>query len=144
MEHARVHDAWYGTLKKSVLEELRLGRDVLMDVDVQGADLIRSFLKSQEAHPIADYGLVDVFIAPPSIESLNERLRGRGQDREQVIIKRVNKASGELDRWREFTYLILNDVLEDSYDALRSIFIAERHRIRNVQQELFYDDLPLS
>jgi guanylate kinase len=73
--------------------------------------------------------LVDVFILPPSMDALNQRLHGRGQDRAEVIERRLANANGEMAHWQDYRYRMVNDDLDQSYDVLRSILIAERHRI---------------
>jgi guanylate kinase len=129
LEHATVHGRRYGTLRKSVSDALGEGRDVLMDIDVQGAEQIRALLSGLPPDDPMRRAFVDVFIAPPSIEILRARLKGRGKDSEEVIERRMKQASHELARWNEYRYFIVNDRLDVSYDALRSIVIAERHLV---------------
>ncbi len=129
LEHALVHGHRYGTLKRMVLDAFRQGRDVLMDIDVQGARQIRTQLAQGPADDPLRAGLVDIFIAPPSLEVLRQRLHGRGQDAEAVIERRLQMAENEMAHWREYRYLVVNDQLETSYDALRAIVLAEHHRV---------------
>lgn len=128
LEHARVHGHYYGTLKETVRAELASGRDVLMDIDVQGAAHIRAARDSSATHVWLREAYVDVFIAPPSLKALQLRLWGRGKDPDAVIRRRLAQAGEELTHWREYQYLIVNDRLDDSYRALQSILIAERQR----------------
>src|SRR5881394_1868571 len=105
LEHATVFGNSYGTLKSEVLGKLRAGKDVLLIVDVQGAAAIR-------AHASADAelgrALVMVFLAPMSLQALEERLRKRGQDSPVVIAKRLSVAQRELAQWKNFNYLIVS------------------------------------
>lgn len=129
LEHAEVHGHRYGTLKESVVSGLRDGHDVLMDIDVQGAAQIRTRAGSAEIDPLIRRGFVDVFIVPPSREALRERLRGRGQDAEETIARRLRNAEGELARWAEYRYVVVNDRLEEAFRALCAIRSAERCRV---------------
>ncbi len=129
LEHAVVHGNQYGTLKESVQASLQSGRDVLMDIDVQGAAQIRDYVRhGQDNEWIRDI-YADIFIAPPSMEDLQLRLWGRGKDDEAVIARRLERAREELERWRDYQYVIVNDRIEDSYSTLRSILLAERQRV---------------
>jgi guanylate kinase len=129
LEHANVHGYLYGTLRQAVADALANQKDVLMDLDVQGADSVRACVRRAAPGDPLKSSYVDVFIAPPSMEDLQLRLFGRGQDEAEVISRRLQQAAAEMNRYREYQYLILNDRLEASYDALRAIFIAEHHRI---------------
>lgn len=130
LEHALVHGHRYGTLRQPVLEALGQHRDVLMDIDVQGAARIRERLRQAPPGDPLRQALVDVFIAPPSIQDLQMRLFGRGKDDALTIERRLRQAGEEMAHWREYTYLIVNDRLQESYDALRAVYLAEHHRIR--------------
>jgi guanylate kinase len=129
LEHAHVHGYRYGTLRRYVEKGFATGRDVLMDIDVQGAAQIREQLASLPTHHPLRRGFVDIFIAPPSIEVLRKRLQLRGKDADAVIERRMQQAALELEQWRAYQYVIVNDRLDTSYDALRSIIIAEHHRL---------------
>jgi guanylate kinase len=129
LEHALVHGHRYGTLKKVIVEGFQQGRDILMDIDVQGAQQIRRQIDQCLPGDPLRRGLVDIFIAPPSIEVLRKRLQGRGKDAADVIERRVQMAENELPHWREYQYLIINDRLDASYDALRAILLAEHRRV---------------
>lgn len=132
LEYARVHGYWYGTPRAPVLEALRQGRDVLMDIDVQGARAIRGAARSAPAgDPIHD-GYVDVFIAPPSLDELRRRLELRQEDAPETIVARVKQAEEEMGHAGEYTYVVINDDIDRAYDALRAIVIAEHHRIVTV------------
>ena len=120
-EWAEVHGNLYGTPKAPVEEHLAGGRDVLFDIDVQGA------LQVKEVFP---QGLF-VFIQPPSRQELERRLRGRGTDSDEAIAKRLGNALGELRQSGEFDYLIVNDDLDTDADELRAIYVAGRTRTVN-------------
>lgn len=129
LEHAIVHGHRYGTLRRFIERGFATGRDVLMDIDVQGAAQIRASLAALPPNDPLRLGFVDVFIAPPSIEVLRKRLYLRGKDSDEVIERRIAQAEQELSRWREYQYLIINDRLDASYDALRAIVVAEHRRV---------------
>lgn len=126
LEHATVHGCRYGSPRAPVFRALRQGRDVLLNLDVQGAASVRAALaRTRRAPP-----LVDIFIAPPSPAALRARLTGRGQDSAAVIAHRLRQAAAETRRWWEYRYLVVNDDLPTAYDRLRAIVLAERARIR--------------
>lgn len=130
MEHAVVHGNRYGTLKETVHRSLAEGRDVLMDIDVQGAKQIRDFVEQGPGNEWIRNIYVDIFIAPPSMKDLQLRLWGRGKDEHDVIERRLQRAQEELRFWRDYQYVIVNDRIDDSYHVLRSILASERHRVR--------------
>lgn len=117
LEHAKVFDNYYGTPRQPVEEALRDGRDVLFDIDWQG---------TQQLAQNAREDLVSVFILPPSLEELERRLRGRAQDPEEVVRKRMSKASDEMSHWPEYDYVVVNVDIEDSILAVQAILRAER------------------
>ena len=117
-EHALVHGDWKGTARQSVEPQLSAGRDVLLEIDWQGARQVRS--KIPDA--------VSVFILPPSRAALEERMRKRGQDSEAVIAQRLAAAREEMSHYGEFDYVIVNEVFETAVDEMCSIFTASRLR----------------
>ncbi len=129
VEHATVHGHRYGTLRRYIERGFASGRDVLMDIDVQGAAQIRDRLATLPPNDPLRRGFVDIFIAPPSIDVLRKRLHLRGKDTDAVIERRVQQAEQEMRQWRAYQYLIVNDRLDASYDALRAIIVAEHHRL---------------
>ncbi len=129
LEWADVHGERYGTLQQDVLDALHEGLDVLMDLDVQGARQIRSFMQ-EGAGASWNCAYVDVFITPPSLESLRQRLQARGKDSGEIIQRRIAAAEAECAHWQQYQYLVVNDELGVSYDALRAIYVSEHHRIR--------------
>jgi guanylate kinase len=117
LEWARVFDNYYGTPRAPVEAAIAEGRDVLFDIDWQGAQQLSETLK---------HDVVRVFILPPSATALHERLGSRAQDPEQVVRKRMAEASAEISHWPEYDYVIVNANLESSMAGLTSILIAER------------------
>lgn len=117
-EHALVHGDWKGTARQSVEPQLCAGRDVLLEIDWQGARQVRS--KIPDA--------VSVFILPPSRAALEERMRKRGQDSEAVIAQRLAAAREEMSHYGEFDYVIVNEVFETAVAEMCSIFTASRLR----------------
>jgi guanylate kinase len=118
LEHALVHDNFYGTPRSWVLEQLQQGIDVVLAIDVQGA------LQVRKLYPEA----VLIFIAPPSWDELSRRLRGRGTEDDATVQRRLENARTELSRAGEYNYLVINDNLHEATDRLRAIVIAERSR----------------
>jgi len=117
-EHALVHGDWKGTARQSVEPQLNAGRDVLLEIDWQGARQVRA--KIPDA--------VSVFILPPSRAALEERMRKRGQDSEAVIAQRLAAAREEMSHYGEFDYVIVNEVFEAAVTDMCSIFTASRLR----------------
>ncbi len=134
LEYAKVLGRdFYGTPKAPVEAALLAGRDVLFDIDWQGA---------QQLKQTAANDLVKVFILPPSLEELERRLRGRGQDSKAVVADRMKRAKDEISHWAEYHYVIVNEDIESSMADLRAILAAER-RLRKRQPWLndFVHDL---
>ena len=121
LEWANVFGHLYGTPRGLVEDTLREGRDVLFDIDWQGA---------QQLDEVAGEDVVKVFILPPSREELERRLRKRAQDSEDVVQKRMAKADAEISHWAEYDYVIVNYDLDESEELLRSILFAERLKCR--------------
>ena len=129
LEHAVVHGHRYGTLKQEVLERLRSGLDVILNIDVQGAATVRSRAADDSTLAAA---LVTVFLTVPSVAVLETRLRSRAQDSEEVIQRRLSAARQEAARWREFDYLIVSGSKEEDLLRLKAIVTAERLRRHRV------------
>lgn len=119
LEWAEVHGNFYGTPEADVMERLAGGEDVLFDIDWQGA---------RQLAAKAPDDTVRVFILPPSAQSLEQRLIARQQDGAEVIARRLAGAAVEIERWSEYDYVIVNEVIEDSLAILASILAAERMR----------------
>ncbi len=117
LEHARVFDNHYGTPKAPVEAALSAGRDVLFDIDWQGTQQMRQNAPSD---------LVSIFILPPSVAELEQRLRGRAQDSDEVVAHRMAKASDEMSHWPEYDYIVVNAEVGQSVAAVASILAAER------------------
>jgi guanylate kinase len=122
LEWAEVHDHLYATPVRFVDEQVRAGRVVVLDVDVQGGASVR------RARPDA----VSVFVHPPSIDALRQRLLKRATDASDVVETRLRNAPGELAEWREYDYLVMNDDLEQAVARLTAIVDAERARVRRL------------
>jgi guanylate kinase len=129
LEHARVHEHYYGTLRKPLLQNLKNGVDVLIDVDVQGAAAIRNcddaFIRS---------ALADVFIMPPNLEELRRRLIKRGTETPAQIDLRLNNAAREMELWRDYRYTIISQSVEEDLQKFRHITRAERYLSRRLIQ----------
>jgi guanylate kinase len=125
LEHATVYGHSYGILKSEVLGKLRLGKDVLLNVDVQGAATIRS---RAEEDPELKRSLVTVFLTPASISVLENRLRKRATDTEVTIQKRLSVARQEIAQWKNFDYLIISRSVADDLNHMQSIIEAEKMR----------------
>ncbi|OYX70780.1 MAG: guanylate kinase [Rhizobiales bacterium 32-66-11] len=121
LEHATVFGNLYGTPRKPVEDALAHGRDVLFDIDWQGTQQ----LDESEA---AKRDLVKVFILPPSVAALEERLRGRGQDSDEVVHERMAKAAAEISHYSEYDYILINENVEACLAKLKAILQAERLR----------------
>jgi len=121
IEWARVHDNLYGTSITAVRDQLDGGEDVILDIDVQGAAIIRDS---------AEFESVQIFIAPPSIIALEERLRKRDTEDEDVLRLRLQNARTEMEAVDSYGYLVVNDKLEEASEVLASIIIAERAKAR--------------
>jgi guanylate kinase len=130
LEHATVYGNSYGTLKAEVLGRLRQGQDVLLAVDVQGAATIQE--KAQE-DPELRRALVSVFLTPPSLSVLEERLRKRGTDSAAAIQKRLGVARQEIAQWKHFEYLLLSGTIEEDLRRMLAIVEAEKMRSTRVQ-----------
>lgn len=118
IEHAAVHGNYYGTLKAPIAEVLAEGNSMILDIDVQGAAKVREYVRSLPNTDAMKIGYVDIFINPPSIEELRNRLEGRGTDAPAVIEKRLANAEGEMARAGEYMYRVVNDDLGVCYRRL--------------------------
>ncbi len=117
LEWARVFSHRYGTPRAPVEASIAGGRDVLFDIDWQGAQQLAEKMAGD---------LVRVFILPPSSDALERRLRARAQDSDDVVAKRMAEATSQISHWAEYDYVIVNDDLQQSVEGLRSILAAER------------------
>lgn len=123
IEWAEVHNSYYGTARTEVEPRLEAGADVILDIDVQGAE--RVLHERREAHSI--------FIIPPSYEALEQRLRRRGLDGEREIARRLAVSLWEIKRYDQYDYVIINHDAGRASRALAAVFLAKRHRLERVQ-----------
>src|ERR1041385_664131 len=130
LEHATVYGNSYGTLKSEVLSKLRQGKDVLLNVDVQGAASIRA--RAEEDAELKR-SLVTVFLTPPSIAELEKRLSRRGTDSPQEIKKRLSVARQEVVQWKNFDYLLVSTTIQEDLRRMLSILEAEQMRTQRGQ-----------
>ena len=123
LEHAEVHENFYGSLKSEVIGHLDAGIDVVMDIDVQGAEQIRKCNDS-----VIRRAFVDLFVMPPGEAELRARLSGRGTDSAETIELRMVNALDEMSHWNEYTYLLLSSTREEDYARFLSLDTTERMR----------------
>lgn len=121
LEYAEVHGNYYGTLKETVQTSLELGKHVLLDIDVQGAAQIRKQLATVDPDSPLKKGFIDIFIAPPSMEELERRLRSRGTDSEEVIQRRLANATAEMEQAGLYVHQVVNDDLKRACAELQAL-----------------------
>tara|TARA_E500000075_G_scaffold123985_1_gene126596 strand:+ start:265 stop:873 length:609 start_codon:yes stop_codon:yes gene_type:complete len=124
LEHAKVHGNRYGTLADTVQFAMEEGRHIILDIDVQGVRQLRSSLQTMEERSLIRRGFLDIFIEPPSLEVLENRLRKRGTDSDAVIRKRLKNAAKEMQAAEEYTHRLVNDQLDPTYERLCQIIDA--------------------
>lgn len=117
LEWAEVHGNFYGSPRKEIDRALSAGKDILFDIDYQGAMQVRK---------TAPDDVVSIFILPPSIPELRRRLERRAEDSASVIQQRLKNAKNEIDRWRDYDYVLVNDDLQATFAKIRAILAAER------------------
>ena len=122
LEHARVHEHFYGTLREPLMNNLRKGVDVLIDIDTQGAAAIRNC-----GDEFIRRALSDVFIMPPNLEELRRRLTKRGTETLEQIELRLVNAAREMELWRDYRYTIISQSMEEDLQKFRHIIGAERY-----------------
>jgi guanylate kinase len=125
LEHATVYGNSYGTLRSEVLDKLRSGKDVLLNIDVQGAASVRDCVQGDDELKRA---FVSVFLTPPTLEILETRLKKRGQDAPSVIQKRLSVARQEIAQWKHFDYLIISTTIEEDLRRMVAVIEAEKMR----------------
>ena len=123
-EYANIFGNHYGTLKKSVIEFLSQGKDVLFDIDWQG---------TQQLKKIKDLSIVTIFILPPDIKVLKGRLLNRHKGEEKLIVERMNKFNEEVSHWNEYNYVVINDNLNICYNKILDIITLEKKGIKKKQ-----------
>ena len=134
LEHATVYGQSYGTLKAEVLGKLRQGKDVLLNIDVQGAASVREAALSD---PELKRSLVSIFLTPPTVEVLEARLRKRGTDTEAVIQKRLAVARQEVAQWKNFDYLLLSESIPSDVRRAQAIVEAEKMKTQRTSPPEF-------
>jgi guanylate kinase len=127
LEHAKVHEHYYGTLRTPIRTNLENGVDVLIDVDTQGAASIRNF-----DDKFVRQSLCDVFIMPPDLEELRRRLTKRGTETGKQIDLRLVNAAREMELWRDYRYTIISKSMEEDLQKFRHIMGAERYLSRRL------------
>ena len=134
LEHAKVFGNLYGTPLEPVMESINDGKDLIFDVDWQGGKQIRSSSLSKF--------VISIFILPPSIKALQERLMKRAQDSSQTVKDRMTKSIGEIMHWKEYDYVIVNNDFKQTLNEIKSIITSEKlRRVRNSQLEEFVETL---
>ncbi|MDH5610865.1 MAG: guanylate kinase [Gammaproteobacteria bacterium] len=128
LEHAQVFDNRYGTSRQSIQEQLLKGKDVILEIDWQGARQIRQLVSDCKT----------IYILPPSIAALRERLQKRGQDDDKLIERRMRDAVSEMSHYSEFDYIVINDDFEQAKNDLSAIFVSNR-LLKEFQQEQHID-----
>ena len=127
VEHAQVHGDHYGTLREPIVTHLEIEKDVLIDIDTQGAAVIRNC-----GDPLIRDALADVFIMPPDLEELRKRLLKRGTETAQQIDSRLATAAREMEHWRDYRYTIISGSVEEDLQRFRQIMDAESYLSRRL------------
>ena len=127
LENAQVHGDHYGTLREPVVTNLKNGKDVLIDIDTQGAAVIRNC-----GDPVIRDALADVFIMPPDLEELRKRLLKRGTETAEQIDSRLATAAREMEHWRDYRYTIISGSVEEDLQRFRQIMEAENYLSRRL------------
>ena len=123
-EYANIFDNYYGTLRETVLKLLLQGKDVLLDIDWQG---------TQQLKKINNLSIVTIFILPPNIQVLKERLLNRHKGQKELIEKRMKKFNEEVSHWNEYNYVVINDNLNTCYENILNIIASEKRGITQKQ-----------
>lgn len=119
LEYAKVYDNYYGTPKRKVLEKLNQGKDVILEIDIQGALKVKSQFSEG----------VFIFIVPPSMEELENRIKKRGTETEEEVAKRFQSSYKEINYVSKYNYIVINDEIEKAVERVKSIIIAEKCRV---------------
>ena len=134
IEHATVFDRSYGLLRSELLDKLRRGRDVLLNLDIQGAATIRAQARKE---PELQGALVTVFLTPPSVTVLAERLKKRAADAPEEIQKRLGIARKEIAQWKHFDYLLISTTIPEDLRRMQAIIDAEKLRVARARPPEF-------
>lgn len=126
LEYARVYENYYGTPKRKVLEKLNQGENVILEIDIQGALKVKSqFLEG-----------VFIFIIPPSMEELKNRIKKRGTETEEEVSKRFQSSYKEINYVSKYNYIVINDEIEKAVEKIKSIIIAEKCRVDRLKDTI--------
>ena len=128
VESALVFDHFYGTPKNFIENNIRKGKDILFDIDWQGAQKLADYSKND---------VVSIFVLPPSNKILLERLKKRNEDSDEIVKKRMSKAKSEISHWIEYDYIIINHDITKSADEVKTILFAERKK--RIRQKFIFD-----
>ena len=123
-EYANIFDNYYGTHKATVIKLLSQDKDVLFDIDWQG---------TQQLKKIKDLNIITIFILPPNIEVLRNRMSNRHTGEEKLIEERMNKFNEEVSHWNEYNYVVINDDLDACYEKIENIITSEKKGVRKKQ-----------
>ncbi len=134
IEYAEVFSNYYGTLKSEVIDRVKCGDDVFLDIDIQGAMQIRT---CSQQDPLLGSCCEFIFIAPPSLEELEKRLRRRASDSEEQIMQRLGKSKLEISYWKHYDYLVINDILDAAVEDMKSLIRMTRKATKRLEEGLF-------
>jgi guanylate kinase len=123
LEFAKVHDYYYGTPKDKIFKCIKDKKDIIMDIDVQGAEIIRNKLND----------IVSIFLLPPNLDEANLRIKKRGTEDKDEIKSRLKSALNEMKEIKNFNYVVVNKDLKECADVIKSIIIAESHSISRME-----------
>ncbi|WP_035290735.1 guanylate kinase [Clostridium sp. KNHs214] len=123
LEYAHVYNNYYGTPKSNVIEKLEKGKDVILEIDIQGAINVKKAYKEA----------ILIFILPPSYEELKNRIVNRGTETEESLKTRLESANREIECSREYDYIVLNDTVEAAVRRVESVVLAEKCKLKNMQ-----------
>lgn len=126
LESAQVFDNYYGTAEASVRQQLETGKDVILEIDWQGARQVRE--------RFAD--AVSIFVVPPSVEALRERLSSRGQDSDEIIERRMADALSEMSHYEEYDYIVVNDLFEQGVEDLEAVMRVQHLTLKRQQESI--------
>ena len=126
LEHAMIYDNYYGTPKKAIFDELDMGRDVILEIEMQGA------MQIKEVYPQA----VFIFVLPPSLQELRNRIVGRGTETEEQIEKRFNSAYDEIKLLGDYDYFIFNNIVEKSAEEILNILEVEKNKVSRYKKDI--------
>lgn len=135
LEHADVHGNFYGTLKSEIIGRVENGKDVLLDIDVQGAIQVK---ESSKKSSLLGKCSECVFLGPPSFEELERRLRSRGTEKEESIRKRLDNAKSELGHWKDYDYLIINDNVDQAVKDMENLIEMLHKSTKRLEDTGFY------